>query len=303
MVKVKEFEQIILDVEDGIATLTLHRPDNMNAFTGKMMQEIIEAFDITDADDTVKAVIVTGSGDRAFCAGADLSEGAKTFDYEARQSSGEAGRTSQEDLQRDGGGRVTLRIYESLKPVIGAINGAAVGIGVTMQLPMDVRIASDNARFGFVFARRGIVPEACSSYFLPRLVGISQALDWCYSGKVFGAEEAKAGGLVKEIYPQAELMDAAKAWCREIADNTAPVSVSLTRQMMWQMLGADHPMEAHQIDSRAIFERGRTGDAKEGVMSFLEKRKPDYPEKVSDGIAPHYPWSPKRDFKWPEKAE
>lgn len=303
MVKVKEFEQIILDVEDGIATLTLHRPDKMNAFTGKMMQEIIEAFDITDAYDNVKAVIVTGSGERAFCAGADLSEGAKTFDYEARQSSGEAGRTSQEDIQRDGGGRVTLRIYESLKPVIGAINGAAVGIGVTMQLPMDVRIASDNARFGFVFARRGIIPEACSSYFLPRLVGISQALDWCYSGKVFGAEEAKAGGLVKEIYPQAELMDAAKAWCREIADNTAPVSVSLTRQMMWQMLGADHPMEAHKIDSRAIFERGRTGDAKEGVMSFLEKRQPNYPEKVSDGIAPHYPWSPKREFKWPEKAE
>ena len=172
-----------------------------------------------------------------------------------------------------------------------------------MQLPMDVRIASDNARFGFVFARRGIVPEACSSYFLPRLVGISQALDWCYSGKVFSAEEAKAGGLVKEVYPQAELMDAARAWCREIIDNTAPVSVALTRQMMWQMLGADHPMEAHKVDSRAIFERGRTGDAKEGVMSFLEKRKPEYPEKVSNGIAPHYPWSPKREFQWPEKAE
>lgn len=298
-----DFEQIKLDIEDGIATITLFRPEKMNAFTGKMMHELISAFDITDANDDVKAVIVTGSGDRAFCAGADLSEGAKTFDYEARQDSGEVGRTTQEDLQRDGGGRVTLRIYESLKPVIGAINGAAVGIGVTMQLPMDVRIASDNARFGFVFARRGIVPEACSSYFLPRLVGISQALDWCYSGKVFDAQEAKAGGLVKEIYPQDQLMDAARAWCREIIDNTAPVSVALTRQMMWQMLGADHPMEAHIVDSRAIFERGRTGDAKEGVMSFLEKRKPEYPEKVSDGIAPHYPWSPKRDFKWPEKAE
>lgn len=298
-----DFEQIKLDIEDGIATITLFRPEKMNAFTGKMMHELISAFDITDANDDVKAVIVTGSGDRAFCAGADLSEGAKTFDYEARQDSGEVGRTTQEDLQRDGGGRVTLRIYESLKPVIGAINGAAVGIGVTMQLPMDVRIASDNARFGFVFARRGIVPEACSSYFLPRLVGISQALDWCYSGKVFDAREAKAGGLVKEIYPQDQLMDAARAWCREIIDNTAPVSVALTRQMMWQMLGADHPMEAHIVDSRAIFERGRTGDAKEGVMSFLEKRKPEYPEKVSDGIAPHYPWSPKRDFKWPEKAE
>lgn len=303
MTKVRDFEQIMLDVEDGIAIITLNRPDKMNAFTGKMMHELIEAFDITDADDNVKAVIITGSGERAFCAGADLSEGAKTFDYEARQDSGEAGRTTQEDLQRDGGGRVTLRIYQSLKPVIGAINGAAVGIGVTMQLPMDVRIASDNARFGFVFARRGIVPEACSSWFLPRLVGISQALDWCYSGRVFAAEEAKTAGLVREIYPQAELMDAAKAWCREIIDNTAPVSVSLTRQMMWQMLGADHPMEAHKVDSRAIFERGKTSDAKEGVMSFLEKRKPEYPEKVSDGIAPHYPWYPSRKFEWVEKAD
>ncbi len=303
MVKRKEFKEVILEVEDGIATITLNRPDKMNAFTGQMMADMIAAFDETDADDDVKAVIVTGAGDRAFCAGADLSSGGKTFDYEARQGDGEAGRTSQEDLQRDGGGRVTLRIYESLKPVIGAINGAAVGIGVTMQLPMDVRIASDDARFGFVFARRGIVPEACSSYFLPRLVGISQALDWCYSGRVFPAAEAKAGGLVKEVYPKDQLMDAAKAWCREIIDNTAPVSVSLTRQMMWQMLGASHPMEAHIVDSRAIFERGKTMDAKEGVMSFLEKRKPEYPEKVSNGIAPHYPWKAKPTFKWPEKAE
>lgn len=304
MSKRKEFETVILEVEDGIATITLNRPDKMNAFTGQMMLDIIAAFDETDADDDVGAVIITGSGERAFCAGADLSAGGATFDYEKRQAGGkEPGHANMEDLQRDGGGRCTLRIYESLKPVIGAINGAAVGIGVTMQLPMDVRIASDNARFGFVFARRGIVPEACSSYFLPRLVGISQALDWCYSGKVFSAEEAKAGGLVKEVYPQAELMDAARAWCREIIDNTAPVSVALTRQMMWQMLGADHPMEAHKVDSRAIFERGRTGDAKEGVMSFLEKRKPEYPEKVSNGIAPHYPWSPKREFQWPEKAE
>ena len=303
MVKRTEFKEVILEIEDGIATITLNRPEKMNAFTGQMMADIIAAFDVTDADDEVKAVIVTGAGDRAFCAGADLSSGGKTFDYEARQGDGEAGRTTQEDLQRDGGGRVTLRIYESLKPVIGAINGAAVGIGVTMQLPMDVRIASDDARFGFVFARRGIVPEACSSYFLPRLVGISQALDWCYSGRVFPAAEAKAGGLVKEIYPKDQLMDAAKAWCREIIDNTAPVSVSLTRQMMWQMLGADHPMEAHIVDSRAIFERGKTMDAKEGVMSFLEKRKPEYPEKVSSGIAPHYPWKKKPTFKWPEKAE
>ncbi|MAP93485.1 MAG: enoyl-CoA hydratase [Ponticaulis sp.] len=304
MTKRKEFETVILEVEDGIATLTLHRPDKMNAFTGQMMHDIIAAFDETDADDDVGAVIVTGSGERAFCAGADLSSGGKTFDYKARQADGgEPGHETPEDLQRDGGGRCVLRIYESLKPVIGAINGAAVGIGATMQLPMDVRIAADHARFGFVFARRGITPEACSSYFLPRLVGISQALDWCYSGRVFNADEALQGGLVKAVYPKEELMDAARAWCREIIDNSAPVSVALTRQMMWQMLGADHPMEAHSIDSRSIFERGRSPDAKEGVTSFLEKRKAEFPVKVSEGIAPHYPFYPKRSFRWPEKAE
>jgi len=296
-----DFETITLDIEDGIATLTLNRPEKMNAFTGKMMQEIIAAFDITDADDTVGAVIVTGSGERAFCAGADLSEGAKTFDYEARAESGEIGRTSDEDIRRDGGGRVTLRIYESLKPVIGAINGAAVGIGVTMQLPMDIRIASDTARFGFVFARRGIVPEACSSWFLPRLVGISRALEWCYSGKVFGAEEALDGGLVRAIYPQAELMDRAREMAREIIDNTAPVSVALTRQMLWRMLGADHPMEAHIVDSAAIFDRGQTDDAREGVMSFLEKRAPNYPEKVSTGLPNFWPWWKEATFKWIRK--
>ena len=296
-----DFETIKLDIEDGIATLTLHRPEKMNAFTGKMMQEMIAAFDITDADDDVRAVIVTGAGDRAFCAGADLSEGAKTFDYEARAESGEAGRTSQEDLQRDGGGRVTLRMFESLKPVIGAINGAAVGIGVTMQLPMDIRIASDNARFGFVFARRGIVPEAASSWFLPRLVGISRALEWCYSGRVFGAEEALDGGLIRAIYPQAELMNEARKIAREIADNTAAVSVTLTRQMMWRMLGADHPMEAHIVDSAAIYDRGQTADAKEGVMSFLEKREPNYPVKVSDGLPNFWPWWKERAFKWIRK--
>ena len=296
-----DFETIKLDIEDGIATLTLHRPDKMNAFTGKMMQEIISAFDITDADDTVRAVIVTGSGERAFCAGADLSEGAKTFDYEARAASGEAGRTEPTDIQRDGGGRVTLRIYDSLKPVIGAINGAAVGIGVTMILPMDIRIASDNARFGFVFARRGIVPEACSSWFLPRVVGVNRALEWCYSGKVFPAQEALDGGLIRAIYPQAELMDRAREIAREIADNTAPVSIALTRQMLWRMLGADHPMEAHIVDSAAIFDRGQTEDAREGVMSFLEKRAPNYPEKVSSGLPNFWPWWKDRAFKWIRK--
>jgi enoyl-CoA hydratase/carnithine racemase len=271
----KTFEEIKLEKEDGIAILTLHRPEKMNAFTGKMMQELIEAFDITDADDDVRVVIVTGHGDRAFCAGADLSSGAKTFDYDKRSGDGEAGRTASEDIQRDGGGRVTLRIFNSLKPVIGAINGAAVGIGVTMQLPMDIRLASDNARFGFVFNRRGINPEAASSWFLPRLVGIQQALDWCFTGRIFPAQEALDAGFVKAVYPQADLLDEAKKLAREIADNTAAVSTTLTRHMMWRMLGASHPMEAHIVDSAAIYSRGKTEDAREGVMSFLEKRQAD----------------------------
>lgn len=294
-----DFKEIKLDINDGIATITLYRPDNMNAFTGRMMQELISAFDITDADDNVGAVIVTGHGDRAFCAGADLSQGAKTFDYEARRGEGE-GRAADIDVQRDGGGRVTLRIFESLKPVIGAINGAAVGIGATMQLPMDIRIASTKARYGFVFTRRGITPEAASSYFLPRLVGISKALEWCYSGKVFPAQEALDGGLVHSLHEPENLMDAAIAIAREIVDNTAPVSVAMTRQMMWRMLGASHPMDAHNVDSRAIYERGQSADAKEGVMSFLEKRKPTYPCKVSEDMPKFYPWWEEREFQWPE---
>lgn len=298
MVRPKEFKQIILEIEDGIATLTLYRPDNMNAFTGLMMLEMIEAFDITDARDDVKVVIVTGHGDRAFCAGADLSAGAKTFDYDARSGDGEPGRTQTEDVQRDGGGRVTLRIFNSLKPVIGAINGAAVGIGVTMQLPMDIRIASEKARFGFVFNRRGINPEAASSWFLPRLVGIQQALEWCYTGRVFPASEALSGGLVRSVHPHDELMSVARGLAREIADNTAPVSNALTRQMMWRMLGASHPMEAHIVDSAAIYARGKTPDAKEGVMSFLEKRQPTYPVKVSEGMPGFFPWWHEPQFEW-----
>lgn len=299
MAQPKEFKTIILDIEDnGIATLTLHRPEKMNAFTGKMMFEIIEAFDITDADDSVRAVIMTGAGDRAFCAGADLSQGAKTFDYDARAESGDVGRTSKVDIQRDGGGRLTLRMFDSLKPIIGAINGAAVGVGATMQLPMDIRIASDNARFGFVFNRRGINPEAASSWFLPRLVGVSKALEWCYSGRVFPAQEALDGGLISAIYPQAELMTKAREMALEIAENTAAVSTTLTRHMMWRMLGASHPMEAHIVDSAAIYERGRTPDAKEGVMSFLEKRKPVYPVKVSDGMPSFFPWWTDKEFEW-----
>jgi enoyl-CoA hydratase/carnithine racemase len=299
--------ETLVDIADGVATLTLNRPDKLNAFTGTMMKEMIEAFDETDARDDVRAVIVTGAG-RGFCAGADLSAGAKTFDYDARSDdlSSRAGQDSPvradgtvdytHEGVRDGGGRVTLRIFESLKPVIGAINGPAVGIGVTMQLPMDIRIASADARFGFVFARRGIVPEACSSWFLPRLVGISQAMEWCATGRVFGAEEAHRAGLVKAVMPPADLLPAAHALAREIADNTAPVSVALTRQMLWRMLGADHPMEAHKLDSRAIYARGRQGDAREGVVSFLEKRPAVFPDKVSADMPDFYPWWQPRSY-------
>ncbi|HAC57787.1 crotonase/enoyl-CoA hydratase family protein [Parvibaculum sp.] len=298
------YETIKYEVKDNVLTLTLHRPDKLNAFTGQMMFEMIDAFDKADADDDVRAIVVTGEG-RAFCAGADLSAGAKTFDYAAREDRPEKANTpvmangdidwSHESV-RDGGGRLTLRIFESMKPVIGAINGPAVGVGVTMQLPMDIRLASENAKFGFVFARRGIVPEACSSYFLPRVVGISQALEWTYTGRVFGAEEALKGGLVRSIHKPEELLPAAYEIAREIVDNTAAVSVSLTRQMLWRMLGADHPMEAHKIDSRAIYARGASADAKEGVMSFLEKRPANYPCKVSKDMPSFYPWWQERKY-------
>lgn len=290
-----EFETVILDVADGIATLTLNRPQAMNAFTGQMMLDVIAAFDATDADDAVRAVIVTGAG-RAFCAGADLSHGAKTFDYEARDDQPERGEKGALDHLRDGGGRVALRIFESLKPVIAAVNGAAVGVGATMQLPMDIRLAAEGARFGFVFARRGIVPEACSSWFLPRTVGISTALEWCLSGRLIPAAEAKERGLVRSVHPPEALMDAARAIAREIADNAAPVSAALTRQMLWRMLGADHPMEAHKIDSRAIYARGASADAREGVMAFLEKRPAQFPDRVSSGMPDVFPWWGPRPF-------
>lgn len=289
-------ETALIDIDANVATITLNRPDRMNAFTGQMMLDLIQAFDITDANDDVGAVIVTGAG-RAFCAGADLSAGAKTFDYEARDDRPERGDKGSLEHLRDGGGRLTLRIFESLKPVIAAVNGAAVGVGATMQLPMDIRIASQDAKYGFVFARRGIVPEACSSWFLPRVVGLSTALEWCYSGRVFPAAEAHARGLVRSLHAPGDLLPAAHAIAREIVDNAAPVSVALTRQMLWRMLGADHPMEAHKIDSRAIFDRGKSADAKEGVMSFLEKRPPHYANKVSSDMPDFVPWWSPRPFE------
>jgi enoyl-CoA hydratase/carnithine racemase len=289
-----EFETILYAVEDGIATITLNRPERLNAFTARMMADLIAAFDLTDADDAVKAVIVTGAG-RGFCAGADLSGGAAAFDHRAsadpiRLQARVGG------VQRDGGGRLTLRIYESLKPVIAAVNGAAVGVGVTMQLPMDIRLASTEARFGFVFARRGITPEAASSWFLPRLVGMQTALEWCYTGRVFGAEEAQARGLVRSLHAPEDLLPAARALAREIADNTAPVSIALTRQLLWRMAGADQPMEAHRADSRAIQSRGASADAAEGVTAFLEKRTPHYPNRVSSDLPDIWPDWKARDF-------
>jgi enoyl-CoA hydratase/carnithine racemase len=292
-------------VAENVLTITLNRPEKLNAFTLQMMQELIDAFDRADADDAVRAIIVTGAG-RAFCAGADLSSGAKTFDFAARPDRA-AHKSSpmradgsidwSHPSVRDGGGRLTLRIFECLKPVIAAVNGPAVGIGATMQLPMDVRLAADDARFGFVFARRGITPEACSSWFLPRIVGISQALEWTLTGRVFPAQEALAGGLVRSLHKRDELLSAARRLAREIADNTAPVSIALTRQMFWRMLGADHPMEAHKVDSRSIYARGAAADAKEGVTSFLEKRPARFTNTVSRDMPSYFPWWSERRYE------
>ncbi len=276
------FTDILFDVSDGIATITLHRPDALNAFTNQMVRDLKAAFDEVDGNDDIRALVMTGSG-RAFCAGADLSSGGSTFEK------GGSDITDKGGVVRDGGGLVSLRIFEMKKPVSAAINGAAVGVGATMTLPMDIRLASTKAKFGFVFAKRGIVPEACSSWFLPRLVGISQAAEWVYTGRLFSAEEALSGGLVRSIHEPEDLLPAAYAIAREIADNTSPVSVALSRQMMWRMLGANHPMEAHRVDSRGIQMRGRSADAKEGVVSFLEKRPAVFTDKVSDGLPAIFP--------------
>jgi enoyl-CoA hydratase/carnithine racemase len=288
------YEQILTDVKDGILTITLNRPEKLNAFTGTMMTELIDAFGNANTDDTVRVIVVTGAG-RAFCAGADLSAGAATFDHRDRAGAQGAVDWSDERI-RDGGGRLTLAIFECLKPVIAAVNGPAVGVGATMQLAMDIRIASEAARFGFVFARRGIVPEACSSWFLPKIVGIAQALDWCFSGRVFDAQEALAGRLVKEVVKPDELLPRAYALAAEIRDNTSAVSVALIRQMLWRLSALDHPMEAHKIDSRGIFARGSSEDVKEGVVSFLEKRPAKFPQKVSKDMPGYFPWWEPREY-------
>jgi enoyl-CoA hydratase/carnithine racemase len=282
-----EFEQILTQVDDGVMTITLNRPDRLNAWTATMGGELTAAFDLADGDDDVRAVVITGAG-RGFCAGADLAAGGDTFDWRKRGGEGPP---------RDNGGRFTLRVFQSTKPVIAAINGPAVGIGATMTLPMDIRLAADDARIGFVFTRRGIVPEACSSWFLPRVVGISRAIEWVSTGRVFSAQEAYDGGLVRSLHPGAELLGAAYGLAREIADNAAPVSVALARQMMWRMLGAEHPMIAHRADSRGMFARGQSADAREGVTSFLEKRPAKFPDRVSDGLPDVFAGWPPPEFE------
>ena len=282
------YTTIITDIADGIMTITLNRPERLNAFTRDMLAEMTDALDVADADDSVRGIIVTGAG-RGFCAGADLGTGGNTFNADARTD-------RQDGLHADGGGLLTLRIYECRKPIVAAINGPAVGVGITMTLPMDVRIAADDARFGFVFARRGIAPEACSSWFLPRIVGISQALQWCYSGRVFGAREALDARLVQSLHPKDALLPTARGIIREIADNASPLSVTMIRHMLWRMLGADHPVEAHNLDSRAVYHLGRGPDSKEGVEAFLEKRAPSFRGKVSSEMPEFFPWWEPREF-------
>jgi len=282
-------ETVRTEVRDNSLVIYLSREERMNAFTLSMQQEIVKVLDDAEQNDDIKAIIFTGDG-KAYCAGADLSSGGDTFDNRK-------GRKRTNNVVRDSGGLLTLRLFKSKKPLIAAVNGAAVGIGATMLLPMDIRICSDRARFGFVFARRGIVPEAASSWFLPRLIGIDKALELCYSGKVISAEEAKEINLVSEVLPQEKLIERALEIAKEFTAESSQISIALTRQMMWRMLGADDPMEAHKVDSRAIFELGQSGEAVEGVTSFLEKRSPSFPGKVSKDMPSFFPWWNEKEFE------
>ena len=280
-------ETIATEIRDRILTITLNRPDRLNAFNSTMLDELLGVLDEADADDDVRAIIFTGAG-RGYCAGADLGRGGSTFD---------SGPKDEDADHRDGGGRLTLRLFESRKPVIAAINGPAVGVGITMTLAMDIRIASETARMGFVFARRGIVPEACSSWFLPRIVGISQAMEWVATGRVFTAREALQGRLVSRVVPPEDLLPTARAIAAEIVNDTSAVSVCLARHLLWKMLGADHPMEAHKLDSKAIRWMGRSPDAYEGVSSFLEKRPASFPMSASRDLPEFFPWWEERRFR------
>jgi len=280
-----DFTQITYEVDGPAAVVTLNRPEQLNAFTGTMLTELLAAFDRAEADDAVRAIIMTGAG-RAYCAGADLSSGGDTFDHEAHGVGADAtGRAP-----RDGGGILVLRIFQCTKPVIGAINGSAVGVGISMTLPMDIRLLADNAKVGFVFAGRGIAPDGAASWFLPRVVGINQALEWVLTARVFKAEEALAGGLVRSIHPADQVLSTAKALAAEIATNAAPVSASVSRGLLWRMLGEAHPVAAHRADSEAIYDLGRKPDAREGVMAFLDKRAPAWTLSPTKDLPPTYPW-------------
>jgi len=293
----EDFQELLYVVEDGIATITLNRPDKLNTLTNRMVHELVAAFDLVDADDDVHAVIVTGAG-RAFCGGADMSiAGADTFEKTSDSADPDAPDDTAALKKRDGGGIVTLRIFQCLKPVIGAVNGAAAGIGATMLLPMDARLASTDSKFGFVFVRRGIIPEACSNWFLPRLVGISQALEWCYRGDVFPAQEAVDGGLIKSLHEPDDLLPAARELAKSFVENGSAVSIAMTRQLMWRMLGASHPMEAHQVESATVPQLGAMADAKEGVMSFLEKRPAEFTLRPSTDMPAVYPWFEEPGFE------
>ena len=271
------YKELLTSQHGDTFVISLNRPEKLNAFTKTMQDELIRVFDYTDQNDDIKSVVITGEG-RAYCAGADLVDGPNTFNY------AEEGNRLSNDDHRDGGGLVALRIFRSKKPVIGAINGDAVGVGATMTLPMDIRIASKSARFGFVFSRRGAVPEACSSWFLPRIVGITKALDWCYTGNVFNSQEALQHGLVSEVISDDMLIDRALEIGASYSSKTSAISVSLARQMMWNMLAATHPEEAHILDSMAMEKMGKSPDIKEGIASFLEKRAPNFPMKVSKDL-------------------
>ena len=284
----KNFETIRTEIKEHSLIIYLSREDKMNAFTLTMQQELVAALDEAEKNDEINAIIFTGDG-KAYCAGADLSSGGDTFDNRK-------GREKTNNVVRDSGGLLTLRFFKSKKPLIAAINGAAVGIGATMLLPMDVRICSENARFGFVFAKRGIVPEAASSWFLPRLIGITKALELCYSGKIISAQSANDINLVSEVLPQEQLLARALEIANEFTSESSQISIALTRQMMWRMLGADDPMEAHKIDSRGVYELGQSGEAIEGVKSFLEKRPPSFPGKVSKDMPSFYPWWEEKEF-------
>ena len=278
--------EILTTLADGALCITLNRPDRLNAVTDGMWAQLHAALDRADSDDAVRAVILTGAG-KAFCAGLDISAGAEAFGAGARPG----------EITRGAGGKFALRVFDCTKPVIAAINGAAAGVGVTMTLPADIRIASTEARFGFVFTRRGIIPEACSTWFLPRLVGIQRALDWTYSGRMVSAAEVCAGGLLLEIVPPEELMPRARAIAGEIARFAAPVSVTVTRQMMWRLLGADHPMEAHKLEARAMAALRGSPDAREGVAAFKEKRDPVFSMRPSADMPGFYPWWEERRFE------